>query len=112
MYKQLNNRENNKRIVRARPRETSLKKIDFNELSEAFNKDRSEKRLVQVCTECGRASCWHGDFLCNESKSAGIELKTAKELDKNNLENKDHYSLEMIKRVFGEIYPFGFKDQL
>ena len=70
-----------------------------------------DNRLIQVCTECGTSCCWHGDFMCYESKFAGLELKTAKELDDKNLEDKHHYSVEMIKKVFGESYPFGFKEQ-
>lgn len=70
----------------------------------------NDDRLIQVCTECGMASCWHGEFLCQNSKFAGLELKTAKELDDKKLEDKHHYSVENIENVFGESYPFGFKE--
>ena len=73
--------------------------------------NKQEDRLIQVCTECGRASCWHGEFMCDNSKGAGLELKTAKELDAKQFgEDKHHYSVEMIEKVFGEKYPFGFKE--
>lgn len=67
-----------------------------------------EKRLVEVCAECGTASCWHGEFMCWESKHAGTEKKTVAELNRSNLEHKDNYSKEIIKKVYGEEAPHGY----
>jgi len=67
-----------------------------------------QKRLVEVCAECGRASCWHGDILCWESKHANTEKKTVAELDEADLEHKYLYSKETIKKVYGEEAPHGY----
>ena len=70
-----------------------------------------DSRLIQICSECEKASCWHGEFMCSDARGADIILKTASELDQLNLEDKRHYSVENIKEVFGEPYPNGFKEE-
>ena len=69
-----------------------------------------EKRLIEVCAECGCASCWHGEFMCWESTNAGTKKKTVAELDLDDLENPLHYSKEHIKDVYGEEAPHGYED--
>jgi len=71
-----------------------------------------QKRLVEVCTECGRACCWHGEFMCYESKHAGTEKKTVAELKKTNLEHESYYSKETIKKVYGEEAPHGYLNEI
>lgn len=68
-------------------------------------------RLIQVCAECGTACCWHGEFLCSDSLTAGLELRTVEELNNKKLENNHHYSVDNIEKIFGDKYPFGFKEQ-
>ncbi len=29
------------------------------------------KKLITVCSKCYEASCWQGEFMCDESKTAG-----------------------------------------
>lgn len=72
--------------------------------------DNEYNRLIQVCSECGNASCWHGEFMCSNSRHADLELRTVKQLDDQHTEDKHHYSVEMIKKVFGKSYPFEFKE--
>ncbi len=48
----------------------------------------SEK--VTVCDKCFKASCWHGMFMCDESRNAGTIQKTRKELIELKLEHTDH----------------------
>ena len=68
-----------------------------------------KKRLVEVCSECGDACCWHGEHMCWESKNAGTELKTVEELDLADNEHKEHYSKEKMMAVYGEEAPHGYK---
>ena len=68
-----------------------------------------DNRLIQICSECKKSSCWHGEFLCPDSRNADLELKTADELNKLNVEDKHHYSVGNIRKIFGEPYPFDFK---
>ncbi len=44
---------------------------------------------VTVCDACLQASCWQGEFMCDNARSAGTVEKTIKELKELNLE---HYS--------------------
>jgi len=69
-----------------------------------------KKRLVEVCDECGRSCCWHGEHMCNESAWAGITRKTVEELDASALEHEYYYSKEVIKEVYGEEAPHGYAD--
>lgn len=73
--------------------------------------ENNEKRLVQVCDNCGRACCWHGDFFCDEYKNAGLKLKTVKALNQSKLEHASHYSTDVMEKVYGESAPFGFSSQ-
>ncbi len=38
-----------------------------------------DKRIT-VCAECGCASCWQGEFMCDRSKTAATVQKTIKQL--------------------------------
>ena len=42
---------------------------------------------VTVCDKCLMASCWQGEFMCDESKTAGTIEKPIRELKKLNLEH-------------------------
>lgn len=33
---------------------------------------KDDDRLVTVCDKCKCASCWHGEFMCDDAKGAGI----------------------------------------
>lgn len=66
------------------------------------------KRLVQVCSECKTASCWHGEFMCDESDIADIEIKTVEELNRLGLEHKENYSNAKQLEVYGEVHPHGY----
>lgn len=37
--------------------------------------------LITVCDKCLQASCWQGNFMCDESRTAGVLTKTRKELN-------------------------------
>lgn len=31
----------------------------------------SDETLIEVCDVCLRACCWHGEFMCDDSREAG-----------------------------------------
>ncbi len=57
------------------------------------NQENLQGEKIIVCDKCLMASCWHGEFMCEESFSpgAGTVEKTIKELKKLNLENSHHW---------------------
>lgn len=58
-------------------------------------------RLITVCDKCLRASCWHGEFMCQEAGTAGTVQKTAAELREIGAEHADYYSRKNVERVCG-----------
>lgn len=58
-------------------------------------------RMITVCEECHRASCWHGEYMCDEARSCGTIEMSEEELRKLNLEHPHHYSKKKIKEVCG-----------
>jgi len=52
---------------------------------------KDSDRRVLVCDKCLTASCWHGEFMCEEALTAGLIPKTISELKKLNLEHPDHW---------------------
>jgi hypothetical protein len=35
---------------------------------------------VTVCDRCLRACCWHGEFMCDNARTAGTVVRTVKQL--------------------------------
>lgn len=66
-------------------------------------------KIIQVCSACGTASCWYGEFMCNVADTAGLEMKTVSELSKDKKENAHYWSDEKMTAVFGTPAPFGYK---
>lgn len=62
-------------------------------------------RKVYVCAECLTASCWHGEFMCQRSRTANIKTLTVAELDVLGREHPDNYSIEKVIAVHGELAP-------
>ena len=71
--------------------------------------DKFEKKLIEVCSECLTASCWHGEFMCDNSRSAGTELRTVYQLRKLNKEHPDSWSDETLNKIYGDHAPNGYK---
>ena len=67
-----------------------------------------EKKIAEVCSSCHTASCWYGEFLCNDSQHASTEKKTVSELRKLKSEHEENWSDEKMMKVYGEPAPFGF----
>jgi hypothetical protein len=58
-------------------------------------------RMVVVCSACFCASCWHGDFMCDDARIAGVVSKPVVELDQLKREHPDNYSEKRIKEIYG-----------
>lgn len=56
---------------------------------------------VTVCAECLTASCWHGEFMCQKAKGAGLVTKRASELRALDREHPDNFSCDNIELVTG-----------
>jgi hypothetical protein len=52
------------------------------------------KETITVCSACLPASCWQGEFYCEDSKRAGTVEKTREELEALNLEHSDYWKQE------------------
>ncbi len=63
---------------------------------------REAPRIITVCDQCFRASCWHGVFMCDRARNAGTVDVSASKLDQMALEHPSNYSEEAIARLFGE----------
>ncbi len=51
-----------------------------------------EDNLVTVCRACGRASCWQGKALCEDSRMADTKQVTVRELRLLNLEHQRYWT--------------------
>ena len=73
-----------------------------------------ENKIIEVCSSCKMACCWHGMFFCEDSAESDIEKFTVKELRamnnmNGNNESEDYWSDEHMKDVYGESAPFGYR---
>lgn len=57
--------------------------------------------IVTVCAECRTASCWHGEFMCNQSKWADTEDVLASVLRQEDREHPDNCSVAKLVEVTG-----------
>ena len=53
--------------------------------------ERDAERLVTVCDACLQASCWQGEFMCQEAQGAGTVQKSVAELRLLNREHPDYW---------------------
>ena len=51
-------------------------------------------RTITVCSACLLASCWQGQFYCDEYRTAGTVEKTRAELERLNLEHPSNWKDE------------------
>lgn len=66
-------------------------------------------KLIEVCDKCLTASCWYGEFMCTEAKSAGTTMKTIGELTQMSREHPENWSDEKLEAVFGDKNPHGYR---
>lgn len=59
--------------------------------------------LVTICSVCRCASCWHGEFLCEESRDAGTVDVLASVLRGEDREHPDHFSIAKLTEVCGSV---------
>lgn len=62
---------------------------------------------VTVCSECLRASCWTGEFMCEHARSAGTVERRASDLRELNREHPSYYSRERCARRGTEVNDNG-----
>lgn len=65
-----------------------------------------DNKVIQVCEKCNKASCWYGEFMCEESGDADTKFMTVGELKKLSLESEDYWSDKYMKSVYGAENPF------
>jgi hypothetical protein len=58
---------------------------------------------VYVCNSCNTASCWNGEFFCDNYLDAGIHKTTASKLRELNLEHQDNFSRERLTEIYGVV---------
>lgn len=53
-----------------------------------------EDDLITVCDHCLQASCWQGEFYCDDYKWAGTVQKTRRELRKLGRESESYWKTD------------------
>ncbi len=53
-----------------------------------------DQRLVTVCSVCLCASCWQGEFMCEEARTASTVEMTVAQLKLKKLENPCYWKEE------------------
>ena len=60
------------------------------------------KKKVLVCSQCARASCWYGEFMCEDARGAGLRILTVSDLRKLDREHEDFWSDEKMIEQYGD----------
>lgn len=66
-------------------------------------------REVTVCGACLTASCWHGEFMCEKSRTAKTVQRSVAELRALNREHPQNYSVRRVREACGEQDVEGFE---
>lgn len=66
-----------------------------------------KSRKVTVCGKCYTASCWHGVFMCDASRTAPTVERTVAELDSMGREHPSNYSCERVREMTGAVAPLA-----
>ncbi len=64
--------------------------LKFLSILKEYEVDMSDD-VITVCDNCLTASCWLGEFYCEQYKTAGTVEKTVAELKELNLEHSDYW---------------------
>jgi hypothetical protein len=59
----------------------------------------TDDTVVTVCSECLMASCWHGEFMCDKSQTAGLVKKTVAELRALDREHESYWDIDTATGV-------------
>lgn len=57
---------------------------------------------VLVCDKCLRASCWYGEFMCEEAGGAGLQIVTVADLRKLKREHEEYWSDKKLIQIYGD----------
>jgi hypothetical protein len=60
------------------------------------------KEKVLVCGKCLRASCWYGEFMCDDAQSAGLKILQVNDLRKLDREHEDFWTDEKMIEQYGD----------
>ena len=66
-------------------------------------------RNVTVCSECLQASCWHGEFMCERARGAGVTTRTVAVLRALGREHPQRYSVRHVREVCGAEAVAGYE---
>ena len=61
-----------------------------------------ETDKVLVCDKCLRASCWYGEFMCDDAQGAGLKILTVAELRKLKREHRDFWTDAKMIEIYGD----------
>ena len=64
---------------------------------------RTPDYWVTVCSACRCASCWHGEFMCESSRTASTIEVRASELRGEDLEHPSNFAVGKIREVCGSV---------
>lgn len=67
-----------------------------------------DKKIIEVCSSCSTASCWYGEFMCDDSKHSSTKKMSVRDLRKHSSENEQNWSDNKMMKIYGEPAPFGF----
>jgi hypothetical protein len=83
------------------PRKLELIKEEAKRLDIKLSQLSPRERTITVCASCKRASCWQGEFYCDEYKTADIINLPLSKLKKMKLEHPCYWDKYRIKKYFG-----------
>ena len=72
--------------------------------------ETKEPESITVCSECERASCWHGEFMCEKSTGADIKQMSRTEWESRRLEHPDVWHRALY--VHGEISEAEYRERV
>lgn len=71
--------------------------VDLKSRTETEDPDRP----ITVCAACRCASCWHGEFYCEDAKAADVTEVPRRVLIAEGNEHPGHFSDAKIAEVWG-----------
>lgn len=65
------------------------------------------EQTITVCSECLQASCWQGEFYCDNARTAGTVEKTRAELEALALEHPHYWGSVSTCNSHERVYEDG-----
>ena len=59
-------------------------------------------KLVRVCDQCGKASCWYGEFMCEDAHGADLKVLTVADLRPGKRESEDYWTDRKMIEIYGD----------